>query len=92
MSSGTHSYYDWQVSTLLLAYDVTEPLARKDVESLGKRQQAVELELHEMAQRVLPREYFENPQAEFPPEIVMAMTKATLKRAAIITGLLPKEG
>jgi hypothetical protein len=92
MSSGTHSYYDWQVSTLLLAYDLIEPLARNDVEALGRRQQAVEMELHQMAQAVLPREYLENPQVDFPPELVMAMTRATLSRAAQIVGLIHGEG
>ena len=28
MAEGTHSYYDWQVSTLMLAYDTVEPLDR----------------------------------------------------------------
>jgi hypothetical protein len=88
MSSGTHSYYDWQVSTLMLAYDVAEPLAREDQEALGKRQQDVELELHHLAQAVIPESYRENPQLEFPPEVVIEMTKATLRRAATIVGLL----
>lgn len=91
MASATHSYYDWQVSTLLLAYDVIEPLARNDVESFGRRQQAVEMELHQMAQAILPREYLENPQVDFTPEVVMAMTRATLRRAAEIVGLIQGE-
>jgi hypothetical protein len=91
MSSPTHSYYDWQVSTLLLAYDAVDPLRRDDVEGLGKRQQAVELELHHLAHAILPADYLENPQTDFPAEIVMQMTRATLRRAAIIVGLLPAE-
>jgi hypothetical protein len=92
MSSSTHSYYDWQVSTLLLAYDAVDPLRRDDVESLAKRQQAVELELHHLAHAILPPTYLENPQTDFPAEVVMQMTRATLRRAAIIVGLLPPEG
>lgn len=88
MSSPTHSYYDWQVSTLLLAYDVAEPLARDDVERLGKRQQAVEMELHAMAHAVLPADYLANPERDFPPALVVEMTKATLRRAAAIVGLM----
>jgi hypothetical protein len=91
MSSPTHSYYDWQVSTLLLAYDAVDPLRRDDVEGLGKRQQAVELELHNLAHAILPTDYLENPQTDFPAEIVMQMTRATLRRAAAIVGLLPAE-
>lgn len=88
MSSGTHSYYDWQVSTLLLAYDVVRPLRRDDVEGLGKRQQEVELELHGIAQRVIPAEFLANPERDLPPPVVIEMTKATLKRAGEIVGLL----
>jgi hypothetical protein len=89
MSSATHSYYDWQVSTLMLAYDVAEPIERTDEERLAKRQQDVELELHDIAHAILPQEYRENPQLDFPPHVVMEMTRATLRRAAVIVGLLP---
>ena len=89
MSSETHSYYDWQVSTLLLAYDAADPIARTDDARLAQRQQDVELELHKLAHEILPKDYLENPQRDFPPEIVIAMTRATLRRAALITGLLP---
>ncbi len=92
MSSSTHSYYDWQVSTLLLAYDAVDPLKRDDTAGLTQRQQAVERELHDMAHAILPRDYLENPQTDFPPEIVMKMTRATLARASMIVGLLPAEG
>jgi len=89
MSSSTHSYYDWQVYTLLLAYDVAEPIARTDEERLARRQQDVELELHHIAHAILPANYRENPQLDFPPAVVMEMTRATLRRAAVIVGLLP---
>jgi hypothetical protein len=90
--SATHSYYDWQVSTLLLAYDAADPLSREDAEALAKRQQAVELELHDLAHAILPRSYLDNPQTDFTPEVVIEMTRATLRRAAVIVGLLPAEG
>ena len=88
MSEGTHSYYDWQVSTLMLAYDVVEPLARDDEAGLAARQQAVEEELHRMVHEVLPEDYRKNPQREFPPGVVVTLTKATLRRAARIVGEL----
>ena len=28
MAEQTHGYYEWQVQTLMLAYDVVQPLAR----------------------------------------------------------------
>jgi hypothetical protein len=89
MSSSTHSYYDWQVSTLMLAYDVAEPIERTDEARLAQRQQAVEMELHHIAHAILPADYLENPQLDFPPQVVMEMTRATLRRAAVIIGLLP---
>jgi hypothetical protein len=89
MSSPTHSYYDWQVSTLMLAYDVAQPIARDDEARLAQRQQDVELELHKMAHAILPKDYRENAQLDFPPQVVMDMTRATLHRAAAIVGLLP---
>ena len=86
MSEGTHSYYDWQVSTLMLAYDVVEPLSREDEAGLGRRQRAVEEELHRMVQAVLPEEYRRDPAREFPPEVVVMLTRATLRRAGEIVG------
>jgi hypothetical protein len=89
MSSPTHSYYDWQVSTLMLAYDVAEPIPRTDEARQAQRQQDVELELHKIAHAILPKDYRENPEVDFPPQVVMDMTRATLRRAAAIVGLLP---
>jgi hypothetical protein len=91
MSSATHSYYDWQVSTLLLAYDAVDPIPRDDVESLARRQQSVEEELHQMVHAILPKDYLENPQQDFPPDIIIQLTRATLSRAARIIGLLRTE-
>lgn len=87
MADGTHSYYDWQVSTLMLAYDVIDPLPRHDTKRISERQQAVEREIHDMAHRVIPAAYRENPQMEFPPAVVMLLTRATLARAVEIIGL-----
>lgn len=86
MSEGTHSYYDWQVSTLMLAYDVVEPLPRTDDQRIAEREQKVREELRDMVHRVLPRDYLENPQAEFPPHIVAILTRATIARANEILG------
>ena len=88
MSEGTHSYYDWQVSTLLLAYDVVDPITREDVEALAKRQQDVELELHQMVHTILPEDYRSNPGRDFPPALVIELTRATLRRASAIAGLI----
>jgi hypothetical protein len=90
MSEGTHSYYDWQVSTLMLAYDVAEPIGRDDDAKQNQRQQAVEKELQRMVHEVIPEEYRNNPDREFPPQVVMLLTRAVLQRAGRIVGLLPE--
>jgi hypothetical protein len=89
MAEATHSYFDWQVSTLMLAYDVVEPIARHDEKRLGEREQAVKHEIFAMAHAVIPQTYRDNPELDYPPAVIMLLTKATLSRAAAIAGLLP---
>jgi hypothetical protein len=84
MSSVTHSYYEWQLSTLMLAYDTVDPIDRDDTDAHAKRQQACEKELYDLVQAVLPKEYLENPKTDFPPDVVVELTKATIRRAATI--------
>ena len=88
MSEGTHSYFDWQISTLMLAYDLVEPLGRDDSEGHGKRDEAVREELRVMVHETLPASYLDNPESSFPPKIVAMLTRATLRRAAEIAELL----
>jgi hypothetical protein len=88
MPSATHSYYDWQLSTLLLAYDAVDPLDRDDLAGLEARQRRVELELHDLAHAILPPDYLANPGRDFAPAVVIEMTRATLRRAATIVGLI----
>ena len=88
MAEGTHSYLDWQISTLMLAYDVAQPISRDDEKALAEREQAVQRELFALAQAILPKSYLENPQADFPPEIVVMLTRGTVARAAQILGMV----
>lgn len=91
MADTTHSYLDWQISTLMLAYDVIDPIPRHDSGRLAEREQAVCREIHALAMATIPKDYQENPAEEFPPEIVVLLTRATLRRAAEIVGLLDGE-
>jgi hypothetical protein len=84
MAETTHSYLDWQISTLMLAHDVADPIKRHDTARLTQRQQAVEKEVHDIAMSTIPSSYRENPKDDFPPEIVTLLTRATLRRAAEI--------
>ncbi len=92
MAEGTHSYFDWQVSTLMLAYDTMEPIDREDEPAQAKREQAVQRELYDLAHAVLPEEYLKNPGDDFPPDIVMLLTRATIARAAQIMGMTEPMG
>lgn len=87
MSHRTHSYFDWQVSTLMLAYDTVQPIGREDEKSQAEREQQVQQELYQIAHAVIPQEYRDNPGDDFPPEIVMLLTRATIARAAQIMGM-----
>ena len=85
--NGTHGYLDWQISTLMLARDVRQPLSRDDHEAQEKRQRQCELEARDIALSVIPADFQSDPSKEFPPRLVMEMTKATLARAAILAGI-----
>ena len=87
MAESTHSYFDWQISTLMLAYDVVEPIDRHDLAGQQARQEQVEKEVREVAMKVIPPDFQRDASREFPPELVMQMTRATLRRAAEIVGL-----
>jgi hypothetical protein len=76
-----HSYQEWQISTLMLAYDAARPVSRDDTETLNAREAHVRQELHELVMNALPDWYRQNPQQEFPAEVVQALTRATLRRA-----------
>ena len=86
-SNGTHSYLDWQISTLMLAHDVQQPLSRDDHAAQEKRQRQCELEARDIALSVIPPDFQSDPSKDFPPRLVMEMTKATLARAAILAGI-----
>ncbi len=89
-SPGSHSYYDWQVSTLMLAYDAVEPLSRNDIERQNRRQQKCEREVRDIALAVIPPDFERDPSREIPPPIIVEMTRATLRRASEIVGLIGK--
>ncbi|MEM6561204.1 MAG: hypothetical protein AAF656_06365 [Planctomycetota bacterium] len=81
-----HSLYDWQVSTLMLAYDVADPLDRDDKEQLAQREETVRAELLAIAKAVVPAEFWEDGGKELTPEVAHGLTKAVIGRAATIAG------
>jgi hypothetical protein len=89
--AGQHSYYDWQLATLMYAYDVAEPLPGSDQDALAKRMQSCEFELYELAKAVIPEGYWTNQGVNLSPEVVMRLTQATIIRAAQIMKLVQDE-
>ena len=84
---GLHGYYEWQMQTLMLAHDLASPIARGDEQSVERRREQVEQELNQMVHDLLPQEIKDDPRRDFPPELIMQITRATLRRAAEVAGV-----
>lgn len=76
-------YFEWQVTTLMLAYDLVDPI--HDEQAANRRRREIEMEVGELSRAALPRELLEDPQAQWDPSIMPRVTRATLKRAFEIT-------
>lgn len=80
-------YFEWQVTTLMLAKDLAEPLKRGDEPAHERRRHAVEEEVRAFTIELIPRPYLEDPSLEWPPDLMMRITRATLERAAETAGI-----
>lgn len=80
-------YFDWQVNTLMLAYDLAAPLAGRDEDMHRKRRADVEEEVRRFSLAVVPEVYRNDPSLDWPPDVMMDITRATLLRAAQVAGL-----
>ena len=80
-------YYDWQVTTLMLAHDLKDPVSA-GVEGAGeKRRRDVEQEVRNLTLALVPSIYQTNPELDWPADLMMSITRATLQRAAEIAGI-----
>ncbi len=79
-------YFDWQVTTLLLAYDLTDPIPGDDPQAGEQRRAKVEQEVREFTLAVVPEMYLNDPNLDWPPEVMMTITRATFDRVNQITG------
>lgn len=79
-------YFEWQVTTILLAYDLVDPIERDDTEAAERRRRRVEEEVSQLSLSVIPDQYKQDPNANWPPEVMMTITKATLLRTFEIAG------
>ena len=80
-------YYDWQVTTVMLAYDLAEPIPGGDEELRRKRRADVEEEVRRLSLAVVPDVYRNDPNLDWPPEVMMDITRSTLLHAAQVAGL-----
>ena len=80
-NSSLQGYFEWQVTTLMLAYDLSDPIDPGDEPRVEQRRDAVAEEVGQMVRDLLPQEYLDNPEKDFTPELMMRITRATLKRA-----------
>ncbi|MEQ9453336.1 MAG: hypothetical protein RLN76_01925 [Phycisphaeraceae bacterium] len=79
-------YFEWQVTTLLLAYDLADPVERGDTEAVERRRRRVEEEVSALSLGVIPERYRNDPELNWPPEVMMTITKATLLRVFEVSG------
>jgi len=79
-------YFDWQVTTLLLAYDLMQPLPGEDEKAAQHRRTTTEQEVREFTLAVVPQTYLDDPNLDWPPELMMTITRATFDRVNQITG------
>ncbi len=86
-NNALQGYYDWQVTTLMLAYDLVDPIDPGDEARVEERRDAVAEEVGQLVRDLLPQEYLDNPEKDFTPELMMQITRTTLKRAMEVGGL-----
>lgn len=80
------AYFDWQVNTVMLAYDLHDPVDAT-VEGAGEKRRAeVEDEVRVFTLSVVPDVYKNDPSLDWGPDLMRTITHATIKRAAEIAG------
>ncbi len=83
-------YFDWQVNTLMLAYDLADPLPGGDDDAHRQRRTRVEEEVRRFSLDAIPQRYKDDPQLDWPPEVMMALTRTTFVRVRQITESLTR--
>lgn len=86
-TSKTHIYFEWQCATLMYAYDVVDPLHRLDEDAIARRRQNVEEEVYGLFVQTVPESFRNDPTRDFSADVVIDLTRATLRRACEIAGV-----
>lgn len=83
--SPLQGYFDWQVTTLMLSLDLVDPLpadvAERDV---AKRRGEIEAEVRAFTLELVPEDLKQDPSRAWPPELLRAITRETIRRAEAI--------
>ncbi|MEO1237643.1 MAG: hypothetical protein AAFX76_12720 [Planctomycetota bacterium] len=85
--SAMQGYFDWQVTTLMLAYDLNDPIDPRAPDAGERRRRSIEEEVRRISLAVVPDVYVNDPSLDWPPDVMMAITRTTLKHAADVAGL-----
>jgi len=80
-------YFDWQVTTLMLARDLADPIPGDDEQAHHDRRHEVEDQVRVLTLGVVPEHFKHDASLAWPPQVMMQITRATLKEAAKIAGL-----
>ena len=83
-ASPLQSYFDWQVTTIMLARDLLEPIAPGNETAAIARREQIEQEVRELTLAIVPQQYKEDPSLDWPAELMREITKLTIRRAAQI--------
>lgn len=86
--SPLQGYFDWQVTTLMLAYDLSNPIDRGDAQGVMQRRGHVEREVSDLTLALIPDLYKNDSSLEWPPALMMEITRTTLAKAAEIAGIV----
>ncbi|XAL99803.1 hypothetical protein OT109_00130 [Phycisphaeraceae bacterium D3-23] len=80
-------YFDWQVTTLMLARDLSEPVSATDEAAQHQRRHDTENLVRELTLGVLPEQYKHDANLAWPPELMMQITRETLRKATNLAGI-----
>ncbi|MEM6749412.1 MAG: hypothetical protein AAGA57_09175 [Planctomycetota bacterium] len=75
-------YFEWQVTTLMLAHDLVDPVDPADAEAADRRRREAEHEASRLTLAIVPQELQMNPNLDWPPELMRSITAATIAHAA----------
>jgi hypothetical protein len=77
-------YFDWQVTTLMLAHDIHQPIPPGDEQAADARRRQIEEDVRDMVMEILPEKYKRDEKLDWPAELMMKITRTTISRAAQI--------